>query len=96
MNHQRWMVDQAGIEGSARDKMVLHQFLAGLPRNISRQLCAAGQTEDLQKTIEKAPLLIGIQNEPVASITEKDTSSTDPAVAGLKEQVRIQVVLILL
>ena len=39
------MVDQAGIEGSACDKMVLHQFLAGLPRNISRQLCAAGQTE---------------------------------------------------
>ena len=67
--------------------MVLHQFLAGLPRNISWQLRAAGQTEDLQKTIERARLLIGIEKEPVASITEKDKSSTDPAVADLKEQV---------
>ena len=84
----KWMVDQAGIEGSARDKMVLHQFLAGLPRNISRQLRAAGQTEDLQKMIERARLLIGIEKEPVASITEKDTtSSTDPVVTDLKEQV---------
>ena len=81
------MVDQAGIEGSACDGMVLHQFLAGLPKNISRQLRTVSQTEDLQKTIETAQLLIEIEKELVVSITEKNTSSTDPAVADLKKQV---------
>ena len=41
----------------------LHQFVAGLPPAISKQLRAAGNTTDLRSTVERAKLLNALENE---------------------------------
>lgn len=79
------MLEKTGIEGDAVDKMVLHQFLAGLPTHISRQLRALGETADLKKAVEKARLLIGMEKEPVAATKKEE----EGAIVELREQVAV-------
>ena len=51
------------IDAIARSQLVLHQFLVGLPVKVSRQLRASGETNDLDKTIERARLLMAIDDQ---------------------------------
>ena len=47
------LLEQAmpGLDAEAKEPLLLHQFVAGLPPAISKQLRAAGDTTDLQSTV---------------------------------------------
>ena len=40
------------LDSGARDQLLLHQFLAGIPDAISRQLRASGETKSLPDAVE--------------------------------------------
>ena len=61
-----------GLDETARDILLLHQFLAGIPDAVSRQLRATGETKTLVTTVERARLLLTINSEhQAAAISEK-------------------------
>ena len=75
-----------GIETTAREQLILHQFLAGLPIVISQQLRASGETKELDKVVDRARLLMAINDHSqVATIT--DHCEGDPVMKELKDQV---------
>ena len=41
-----------GLDATARDQLLLHQFLGGIPSTVSRQLRATGETKTLATTVE--------------------------------------------
>jgi len=56
--------------------MPIHQFLTGLPTAISRQLRATGEATELDKVVERARLLLTINNqEPLQSVAATGTSA---------------------
>ena len=81
----------------ARDQLLLHQFLNGLPPAISKQLRSTGDTRQLEATVERARLLMTISEseQSVASISHNDTEAKERCevmqlmtqVAELTEQV---------
>ena len=79
-------MDQAlpDLEANARKQVVLHQFMSGLPTNISAQLRATGDAKELDSTVEKARLLLAIGSRtpsPAAAV------GTEPSeVQQLKDQ----------
>ena len=58
-----------GIDATSRGQLLLHQFLAGIPLQVSRQLRAMGDTTDLQRVVEKARLLMTIEEQPENAAT---------------------------
>ena len=48
------------IDATSHGQLLLHQFLAGIPGHVSQQLRAIGNTTDLQRVVEKARLLMSI------------------------------------
>ena len=89
------LLDRAtpGLETSAREQLLLHQFLAGVPESISRQLRATGETKKLETAVVRARLLMTIEDRSnVAAISKKGPSSSEvemlqEQVAALTEQV---------
>ena len=57
------------IEGETRNKLLLHQLMAGLPSEISKQLRATGETKDLDETIRRARLLLSLEVQHAATAT---------------------------
>ena len=51
-----------GLDTAARKQLLLHQLLAGLPNPISMQIRASGETSDLDKVMERARLLLTMEN----------------------------------
>jgi len=49
----------------------LHQFLAGISEAIAKQLRASGEVTTLDAAITRARLLMTIESDSVATITEK-------------------------
>ena len=73
----------AGLAKEARDQLLIHQFLVGLPESVSRQLRGTGDTKDLERLAERAKILItAMEQERVSAIT-----TTDSEVSQLKEQI---------
>ena len=65
-----------GLDKKAGEQMLIHQFLTGLPTTISRQLCAIDETNELDKVVELALLLMTIDNQdPLHSVATTGTSS---------------------
>ena len=55
MHHLKQLLERAmPTVNTVRDQLVLHQFVAGLPQEIARQLRATGDTSELNATVEKA------------------------------------------
>ena len=81
------------LEASARNQLLLHQLLAGLPNSISKQLRATGDTTDLEKVLERARLLIMIEDQPeqaaVVSQPSSDVLLLKEQIADLTEQVAL-------
>ena len=51
------------IDAAARDQLLLHRFLAGIPASVSQQLRATGVTNALTETVERTRLLITIDSQ---------------------------------
>ena len=78
------------VEGEARDQLLLHQFLSGLPEAVSKQLRASGQVKDLQAATEHAKLLMTVDEQySVAAVVRKSTEVDElqDQMALLQEQV---------
>ena len=74
------------LDKPARDQLLLHQFLAGVPEAVSRQLRATGETTNLDTTVERARLLMTIDNQGhSAAVAEKPVHTSEVEV--LREQV---------
>ena len=51
------------ITSAARNQLLLHQFLAGLPVQICKQLQAAGDVTSMKTVLERAQLLMSLEAE---------------------------------
>ena len=82
-----------GLDAEAKEQLLLHQFVAGLPPAISKPLRAAGNTTDLRSTVERAKLLNALENEQqTAGVTPPSNVNpipTNAAVEKLTEQVAV-------
>eukprot|EP00731_Ephydatia_muelleri_P021832 Em0014g423a len=87
LHELKQLLDQAmpKLEARAREQLLLHRFVAGLPNAVSRQLRATGDAKELTSTLERAKLLMSLEEEqPVASVSQ---SQRDCIVAELQGQV---------
>ena len=50
------------LDATTRDQLLLHQFVAGLPQAVSWQLRATGEAKDLAAMMERARLLISLDD----------------------------------
>ena len=80
------LMDQAMPEADAptRKQLLIHQFLTGVPVEVSKQLRAAGEIEDLDRLIQRAKLLMTLDCREKTAAVEKQQMDT---VEALKEQV---------
>ena len=83
LHELRQMLKQAMPEaGEATQKqLLLHQFVSGLPVNISKQLRATGALDNLDVVVERAKLLMTIE-EP-----QKTAAVQSNEIQDLKEQI---------
>ena len=51
-----------GLEKKSKEQLLIHQFMAGLPADMSQQLCATGETKEFAAVVERAPLLMAIDS----------------------------------
>ena len=57
------------------DQLLLHQFFAGLPETISRQLWSTGKTKALDNAIERVRLQFTIDpQDPIAAVIDRSSS----------------------
>ena len=86
----KMLLDQAipGLAAKAKQQLLLHHFLAGLPVSMSQQLRATGDTKVVDQVVERAKLLMVVQ-EQAAAITseEKEVFKLRAQVSQLTEQV---------
>ena len=73
MHYLRKLITHAlpDLEQAAKQPLLLHQFLAGIPESIAKQLRASDEVTMLDATITHARLLMTIELELVAILTEK-------------------------
>ncbi len=74
-----------GLDDSACEQLLLHQFLAGLPVAVSGQIRAAGDTTKLDTTVERARILMAIDDDEKVATAVAMPESRD--VQELKEQI---------
>ena len=66
------------------DRLLLHQFLGGIPTAVSRQLRATGETKTLAVAVERARLLLALDERNQTAAVSHTTSSE---LKGLQDQV---------
>ena len=79
-------------QGITRNQLLRHQFLAGLPTQVSKQLRAAGEIDDLDKRVGRAKLLLTLDQEERAAAVGTTTRTSEVEVlqkqlTALTEQV---------
>ena len=81
------LLDQAmpKLDATAREQLLLHQFVAGLPEPVSSKLRATGETKKLETTVERARLLMTLESNPTQPAAAIDSSRTE--VEGLRDQI---------
>ena len=68
----------------ASQQLLIHQFLAGLPAPVSRQLRAVGNTTNLEQIVERAKVLMVVDSgEKVAAVQSENSE-----VSSLKAQIQ--------
>ena len=83
------------LQVEAKEQLLPHQFLTGLPPAISKQLCSTGETKQLEATVQQACLTMTVEKElafreeqhSVASVGHREPdSATQSEVLQLKSQ----------
>ena len=79
------------LDAGAKEQLIIHQLLVGLPGTVSKQLRAAGDTTKLQATFDRAKLLMSLEDkQTVATVStpaEKPRVSEICVMEQLVEQV---------
>ena len=94
-NDLKKLLEQAmpGIDDNAREQLLIHQFIAGLPEPIAMQIRATGDVKKLASTVEKARLLMTVSKHgQTAAITERtseDVRKLEGQLASLTEQIAV-------
>ena len=74
------------ISAQTTEQLLLHQFLTGLPHEVSKQLRATGATDTLKTAVERAKILMTVeQHTPVNSIAAAQPKPT-PEFLQLQQQ----------
>ena len=85
------LLEQAlpGADGNTSKQLLLHQFINGLPTRISKQLRAAGEIADLKTAMERAKLLMTLEQEQEmsAAVQPSEVTVLKDQIAMLTEQV---------
>ena len=64
-----------GIAPQTSEQLLLHQFLTGLPHEVSKKLQATGATNTLKAAVERAKIIMTIeQHTPVAAAQSQPTN----------------------
>ena len=90
LHELRQLLKQAIPEASdyTRKQLLLHQFVSGLPASISKQLRATGEVNDLDVVMERAKLLMIIEEpQKVAAIQTTEIQDLKEQISLLTEQV---------
>lgn len=74
------------VTADVQNQLLLHQLLAGLPTTVSKQLRATGDINDLEKTLERARLLLSLEEERPTAVAAVATGPSD-AELKLRKQV---------
>ena len=71
------LLDQAmpNLASAMRNQLLCHQFINGIPAKTSRQLRASGEIDNLEKVLERTKLLMTLDGEEVAAVSQQTTSS---------------------
>ena len=80
IHHLKQLLSQAmpDISDAAREQLLLHQFLSGLPQDISKQLRATGAMTTLTVAMQWARLLMTIEDQgETAAISTKQPSANE-------------------
>lgn len=81
----------SGIDGATKEKLLLHQLLAGLPPAISRQLRSTGEVDNLEAVMKRAKLLMTLEEkETKVAIVHPEVQAVDELrqqMAALTDQV---------
>ena len=85
----RQMLKQAMPEAGegTRKQLLLHQFVSGLPINISKQLRAMGALDDLDVVLERAKLLMTIEEPQKTAAVQTSEIQDLEQISLLTEQV---------
>ena len=76
------------IPTAAKEQLLLHQFLSGLPQEVSKQLRATGTATTLTDAVERAKLLMTIEHREVAATTKQpEFLQLQQQLSDLSEQV---------
>ena len=65
------------VTADVRSQLLLHQRLVGLPTAVSKQLRANGDVNDLEKTIERARLLLSLEEERPTAVATVSTALSE-------------------
>ena len=90
LHELRQMLKQAMPEAGegTRKQLLLHQFVSGLPVNISKQLRAMGALDDLDVVVERAKLLMTIEEpQKTAAVQTNEIQDLKEQISLLTEQV---------
>ena len=90
LHELKMLLDQAMpvLAAEAKQQLLVHQFLAGLPISVSQQLRATGDTKVLDQVVERAKLLMVVQEQTAATTSEEtEVSKLRSQVSQLTEQV---------
>ena len=76
------------LAAAAKEQLLLHQFLEGLPQDISKQLRATGVTNTLSEAVERAKLIMAVDcHKQAAAVSTEQTSTGD--IQQLQEQLTV-------
>ena len=75
------------LNKEAKGPLLLHQFVAGLPEAITRQLRASGEIRTLEAAVTRARLLMAVDSQPAAAIEEPTNEPSE--VRQLKDKVAV-------
>ena len=76
-----------GMNKEARDPLLLHQFVSGLPEPIMKQLRASGEVTTLEAAITRSRLLMTIDSQSISAVKEVSKECTE--MQELRDQVAL-------
>ena len=75
-------------DATTHNQLLLHQFVSGLPAHIGKQLQATGEVNNLDRVLERAKLLMTIEEPHKAAVVQtSEVQDLREQVSALTEQV---------
>jgi len=79
------------LDKAAKELLLLHQFIAGLPEGIMWQLKVSGEVKTLEAAVTCARLLMAVESQPIAAIEESTNQDATTNKSSDVQQLRKQV-----